>query len=389
MRRAKHNLDRRQFVELAGAVGAAGLAGCTSSGGGQVSSLKLGGVATIVPEEGWSNFEQQAGSQVQFSSLPNAPGELIPLFTNGNGRSTYDTFATPGSIEQPLAEQDTIQSPDFSRLDNYEQHYDFLTQSDASLRWTGYEGERYGVPIVANGDSMAYLPEQTGEVTSYEALYSDEFLGETALEDNWSNGIMKTARYLKENNLASIDSPVENLDKDDIRTTVDFLIERKEEGQFATLWTGFQTAVDLFANGEVTVADTWEPVVFELRNKGIEAEYAVPDEGYLLWGHVARMVTPPEGESRSEAKTQQLYDFLDWTLSGWYAANISLLRGYVTSPKAITYAEENFNQEDAQFVKDVHDRVIRKFEETGGWFASYWPDNRDTYIQEWQRFKNA
>ena len=41
----------------------------------------------------------------------------------------------------------------------------------SSFEFIGYDGRTYGVPTVLQADSFAYLPEHTGELDSYAALF--------------------------------------------------------------------------------------------------------------------------------------------------------------------------------------------------------------------------
>ena len=103
---------------------------------------------------------------------------------------------------------------------------------------------------MGNGDSVAYLPDKTGEITSLEALFDPEFKGKTALENRWSAAMIKTAIYLKGNDLESINDPGD-MTPDELKAVADFLIEKKKEGQFRTFWNGWEDAISLLGNEEV------------------------------------------------------------------------------------------------------------------------------------------
>ena len=80
---------------------------------------------------------------------------------------------------------------------------------------------------------------------------------------------------------------------DEVKTVVDFLIDHKKKGQFRVIWSSFQQAVDLIVNKEVYVIDCWEPMVFAAKSKGVDAVYADPKEGYLLWAMAAYLTKNP------------------------------------------------------------------------------------------------
>lgn len=392
---------RRSYLKgSATAAALAGLAGCVGGGGNGGDSgaetttkkggksaknnISYGGIATVNAGD-WSKFQEKSNWGVEFTTIGNSPGDLLSTLVAGGGRQLYDLIAPVGGIQPPLAKQDLIQPVKTDQLDNWDDQYEYW-QTKQGRDFISYDGDIYGIPIVWQGDSVAYLPEETGrEITSYGALFDDEFKGQTAIEDNYTTAGQKTAMYLKQNNMADIENP-RNMTEEEFATVVDFLIEQKKQGQFRTMWSGFQTAVSLMANKEVVVMDTWEPVVFALRDKGLKAEYAEPDEGYLLWAMVDYLINPKE--EWSETRRKKVYDFIDWQLSGWYGATISAQTGYMTNPAAVDYAKEHEGF-DGKKIEEIHNGVQRKFEEVGGSWQQRWPDNRDAYEKHWQRLRNA
>jgi len=395
------NRTRRSFTKLAGLGALTAAAGCTSGGGssggdetstdgsaggdgGSSQQINYGGIATVNAGE-WSGFTESSEWGVNFVTIGNSPGDILSTMVAGGGRQNYDLLAPVGGIQPPLVEQGALQPVDTDRLENWDAQYDYW-ETEQGQAFVGDGGDVYGVPIVWQGDSIAYLPgEVDREITSYGALFDDEFAGRVAIEDNYTTAGQKTAMYLKANDMADIDDP-RNMTESEITTVVDFLIEQKQSGQFRTMWSGFETAVSLMSEKEVVVMDTWEPVVFALRDQGMEAEYATPDEGYLLWAMVDYVVNPPD--ERSQSRTDAIYDFVDWQLSGWYGATITQQTGYMTNPAAVPYAEENEGF-DGEQVADIHEGVQRKFDEIGGSWQQRWPDNREAYEEQWQRLRNA
>lgn len=397
----RYNSTRRSYLKGSiTAAALAGLGGCVGGGGddqndnsttgtqqqnqGSAGEISYGGIATVNAGD-WSNFTNQSNWGVEFTSIGNSPGDLLSTLIAGGGRQLYDLIAPVGGIQSPLAQEDLIQPVKTDKLDNWDQQYDYW-DSEQGRKFISYNDQIYGVPIVWQGDSIAYLPDETGrEITSYGALFDDEFKGQTAIEDNYTTAGQKTAMYLKQNDMADIQNP-RNMTPDEIEMVVDFLIDQKKQGQFRTMWSGFQTAVNLMANKEVVVMDTWEPVVFSLQDKGINAKYAEPpDEGYLLWAMVDYIINPTD--KWSSTKEDAVYNFIDWELSGWYGANISASTGYMTNPAAIDYAKNNEGFDGAR-IEQLHNDVQSKFEYGGSW-QQRWPEHRDAYETQWQRLRNA
>jgi putative spermidine/putrescine transport system substrate-binding protein len=206
-----------------------------------------------------------------------------------------------------------------------------------------------------------------------------------ALEDNYTTAGQKTALYLKKSGLARIDNPGD-MTPGEVKTVVDFLIEQKKQGQFRVIWNSFEQAVNLITRKEVYVIDCWEPMVFVARSKGVDAVYADPKEGYLLWAMGAYIVKNPNA---GEERTNAAYQLLNFLLDGWYGATITNLRGYMTNPLAQEYAKANpseFSAEAAKKVAEITGRVRDKFAKGGTW-QNRWPNAVDVYEAEWARFK--
>jgi hypothetical protein len=219
------------------------------------------------------------------------------------------------------------------------------------------------------------------------ALFDPKWKGYVALEDNYTTAGQKTALYLKQAKLADIANP-DDMTADEVKTVINFLIGQKKKGQFRVIWSSFQQAVDLIVNKEVYVIDCWEPMVFVARSKGVDAVYADPKEGYLLWAMAAYLTKNP---NRSLETTKAAYQLLDFMLGGWYGAKITVLRGYMTNTDAPTYAKDHpdeFRAGDAQKVADITANVRRKFAQGGTW-QNRWPTQVDVYESEWARFKAA
>ena len=102
-------------------------------------------------------------------------------------------------------------------------------------------------------------------------------------------------------------------------------------------------------------------MVFVAKSKGVDAVYADPKEGYLLWAMAAYLTKNP---NRSAEQTKAAYQLLDFMLGGWYGAKITVLRGYMTNTDAPDYAKEHpdeFPAAEAQKVADITANVRRKF----------------------------
>ncbi len=386
--------SRRQVLRAGAVLGiGAGLVGSTRL---VPPALAAGRALTIAdvgvgdPGGDWSRFEKPSGNGVNLVSIGNAPSAVVNQLLAGGGRSTFDVINIVGGMQKPLVDNDLILELDRSQLPNWQSDTyikQYLAPGMPGFQFIGYDEKIYGVPTVLQGDSFAYLPEETGALDSYSALFDPKFKGFVALEDNYTTAGQKTALFLKHSGQAKIADPAD-MTPEEVKTVIDFLVAKKQAGQFRVMWSSFEQAVNLITSKEVHVIDCWEPMVFVAKAKGHDAVYAAPKEGYLLWAMAAYVVNNPD---RSDEDRKATYALLDFMLGPWYGAKITLLRGYMTNPQAPAYAKahpDEFSAEEAARIAEITAGVQKKFEQGGTW-QNRWPTHVDVYEEEWQRFKSA
>jgi spermidine/putrescine-binding protein len=386
------DLSRRKILKAAGVLGLAS----TTIGGFSLSALASGRKTLTMADIGvgdpgdWTQFTSNVGYDVNVVAIGNAPSAIVNQLIAGGGTSTYDIINIVGGMQKPLAQADLIQEIDTARLPNWDRNSyiaDYLAKGSPGFGFISHEDRIYGVPTVLQADSFAYLPDETGELDSYAALFDERFRGYVALEDNYTTSAQKTALYLKTSNLATIDDP-SDMTPGEINTVIDFLIEKKKEGQFRVIWSSFEQAVNLLVSKEVFVMDCWEPMVFAANQQGANVKYADPKEGYLMWAMAAYIVNNP---SHTEADITAAYELLNFMLGPWYGATITSANGYLTNPQAADYAAANpelFDAETAARIQAIASNGKAKFQRGGTW-QNRWPTNVDYYEEAWQRFMSS
>lgn len=387
----KSNITRRHFLKQAstGLVASSTL-GSLAMAQQSKGTLNFADIGVGDPGGDWTRFSKPSGWGVNLVAIGNGPSQILNVLLAGSGKQVYDVINIVGGMQKPLVDNDLIVPLDTKRMPNWANDSfirEFLAPGKPGFDFIGYKDKIYGVPTILQGDSMAYLPDVTGPIDSYAALFDPKWKGFVALEDNYTTALQKTALYLSKSKLATIKNP-DDMTPGEVKATADFLIEKKKEGQFRVIWTSFEQAVDLLVRKEVYVMDAWEPMVFAAKAKGVNAAYARPKEGYLLWAMAAYIVKNP---SRTPEREKAIYDLLNFMLGGWYGAKIALLRGYMTNPLAAPYAKirpSEFTTNEAIEVARIHTNVRSKFKAGGTW-QNRWPTNVDTYESEWARFKAA
>lgn len=392
MNNIMRGLDRRRFLAYGGAA-AAGLAsaGLPWRRAAAAGTVYFGDIGVGDPGGDWSKYTAETGWDVNLVAFGNAPSAVLNILIAGGGTTIYDIMNIVGGMQKPLVENDLIVPLDLSKIPNWERNTyirDYLGAGTPGFNFIGHNDTIYGVPSVLQGDTFAYLPEATGgPLDSYGALFDPKFKGYVALEDNYTTAGQKTALYMKSAGLATINDPAD-LTPGELKAVIDFLIEKKKEGQFRVIWSSFEQSVNLLVNKEVYVMDCWEPMVFVAKSKGVDAVYADPKEGYLLWAMAAYIV---KNERRAPERLDAAYALLNFLLSPWYGATITGSRGYMTNPGVGEYAKANpgeFSAEQADKVTAIDANVKRKFEQGGTW-QNRWPTNVELYESEWARFKAA
>ena len=386
----KTELTRRDALKVALATGTAATLPLWARSAAAASTINFADIGVGDPGGDWSRYTQSSNYGVNLVSIGNAPSAILNVLVAGGGTGTYDVINIVGGMQKPLVDNNLIEELDTSKMPNWTKDKnisEFLAPGAPGFQFIGYKAKIYGCPTVLQGDSFAYLPEKTGELDSYAALFDPKFKGYVALEDNYTTAGQKTALYLKASGQADIKNP-DDMTAEEFKKVIDFLIEQKKAGQFRVIWSSFQQAVDLIVNKEVYVIDCWEPMVFVAKSKGVNAVYADPKEGYLLWAMAAYIVKNRKRSPEQEAAAYQLLDFM---LGGWYGAKITTMRGYMTNTDAPNYAKAHpneFSADDAAKVTSITENVRRKFAKGGTW-QNRWPTVVDTYESEWSRFKSA
>ena len=349
--------------------------------------IRIMGVTTVALPD-WSEFEADTGLKVEFTPIDDAIGTFLHEVEANDAGERYDLFAAFSGPWKGLAEKGYLLSVDSSRMSNWAGVSESVQTSPLIM---GGEGALWSVPLVMNADSFAYFPEMLGVPSAPEPVFwnllfdNDATKGMVALDDSFFT-LQHCAAYLKFHNIADIGNPG-NLTASECETVANFLIERKQAGQFRTFWVTYDEQVSLLVNQEVAVETAWEPAALEAQAQGVPVEYAWTIEGYDKW--MINAFIPQQAEDRGNL--DQIYTALNWFLGGAYAAQIAILRGYVTprSDLGKAYGEAaGWSPEQVDAIEDTMNKLDKKFSHELFW-NSGWPDDIEAYEREMSRFKNA
>jgi putative spermidine/putrescine transport system substrate-binding protein len=383
------NQSRRKFLQLLGvsSVGAGSLllaSGCKTffRNGQSTPELKIYGSGAITLEN-WDRAKNDLGVVIRYKDNGNDVGPVITQMTSGTAAEDFDLGCLQGGAEGELAQAGVILPWDLSKVPNFATLWSWARD----IPYAKFDGAQYGLPVVINADSMIYLPDRVGTVDSYAAVFDPKLKGKTSMEDAWINSAIFTAIYLKQNSLAKIENPGD-LKPDELGTVMEFLIKNKKEGQFRRLWNGWEDGLQLIKSQEVWVMTGWEPIVLAAQKAGVNAQYAVPKEGYEGWSNDLIL--------HRGAKSRNLIDiahgFANWQIGGYYGCAISELRGYVVpSDKTIEYSKAHPTEFDPGKIESTLTHVRDKFQKQGG--QTFWqnvrPKEYKLYEQWWSKLRAA
>ena len=382
--------SRRNFLKGSAALGAAIAAPAILKTSPKQARADENTIRIIGPNvialEDWTAFTAETGLTVEWKGIASDPGVFLKEAIADEAGEDFDMFCFDGGVEDRLVPEGLILPIDEGAMKRWEGVPDNVKRSPL-LRTK--DGTQYGVPIVFNADSFAYFPDliDREEPLTYDLLFDSEVtMGKVSLEDTWLTTFAMAGMYLKHHGLATIDQP-SNMTLEEAKTTADFLIERKNAGQFRSLWGTWEESIDLMANGEVIVQNCWEPAVKALQRQGHNVRYAYTVEGYNKW--MLGAYIPSQAAERGNL--EKIYRAIDGFLGGAYSAQIAVLRGYVTgNPQlGLEYAQsENWEAEKIQSIEDNLEKIQKKFVAEQFWQNAA-PDNMQSIESEWERFVQA
>jgi spermidine/putrescine-binding protein len=419
-------LSRREFLRSAG-LGAVGLASLTivGCGTGEQDNEGTSGTAaatTLAPtttlqtltlhHAEHSAFNPEINAQ-EFQRVSGIPTEstvitfvgLVPEWVQG-GYTRWDTIAPQGAQMAPLIEAGTLQVVRDSELEHWDKALPVFREpgaagQDAELNPysqiytqeamdSGRNDEFWVVPTVWNGDTIGYRTDLIDEdLNSYGALWDPKYRGQVGIFNSSLRAPMEVLATVSYDGSYQLEGTIGNPSQADIDYAIDFLIERKREGQFRVLWDDYGQAVELLANGEISLLNAWETIVTEVRSRGFPALYAPVREGYNMWFHGISV-------SSDTPNREAAIEFINFWHSGFPASKV-VNSGYMTP---IPDTAEDLLRETESPVEGVdaweywyagggRDRgSAADIASNGGWWWQF-PDESEYLANRWEEFVSA
>ena len=345
---------------------------------------------TMIPGD-WTRFEKDTGLKMEDTVIKDDPGIFLTEVQVNDAGERFDLISTLSGTEQSLIDSENIMQMEASAMPNW-------SGMPASIQSMPYlvrdlspdAGKVWGVPLAMNADSFGYLPEKLGEPrppeeASWSLVFeSEKTMGRSSTGDNYIY-LWEALAYLKNTGQLAV-RDILNPSPEEARATADFLIKRKEAGQFRLFWKIFDDQIAGMKNGEVDAIRCWEPAVNEVNKAGGDWGYATAKEFYCKWMHAAYITS----EVEERGNLDEVYTALNWFLSGGYASTITPLRGYLNGRPdlAVDYANSNGMDDISSPMDAAKEKMKLKFAKEDFWFSAV-PDNLQEMQAQMDRVLNA
>ena len=411
---ARDGVDRRTFMVAAGAtVAATGVAlGAGSAKAGfnervagitQDSPMKTIGLGVSVQERFFKKFKEDSGLDV--TGTVAGLSEMIQKFVTGGNR-TYSMIETNAYRQPALRESETIQPIPLEKISNWEFSEALYNEPGVAgsdpisgwpskvVFWDENRDSFEGVPQFYNIDALGILPHKfaptqpdfsTPDTISilYEGRWRDvDLMSKVSIQGDDIFGPGRAATYMGKH--GKMDPPkvsYSDLRSDEVTNVIDFLIGAKKDGVFRLIWNNYGEAVNLLASEEVWAIDCWNPVVEDVKKRGIPCWYIDVWEGGAAWVHT--MCLSSEGPEPEVAMA-----YMDWCLDGWWGAAVAPQGYYSPTPARVQQhlSAEAYSKWYRGEGRDTGPKTRRQAN-IGFWMI--WPEHINTYIKEWSRFLAA
>lgn len=265
------DITRRHFVEksltLTGMTAlASAMPGVNQMAWAAGEPVKVYGVTTAQLRD-WSIMEKSIDIEVDYTPTNADIGVFMRDVISNDLGTTHDVFIFDGGTEDLLGPQGYYAEviEDHPELTLWERTSDAWKRAD----FLRAEDKQYSVPVIGNGDAFGYFPDAIDanpngldEIPWTTFFEGEEIKGRVAIDRSWLQSLAETANYLKHHGVVAIEDPAD-LTAEEARPVVDFLIERKQAGQFRTIFSAFEEQVQLLSNREVDMINCWEPATKE------------------------------------------------------------------------------------------------------------------------------
>jgi spermidine/putrescine transport system substrate-binding protein len=359
-------LDRRQLLAGASALGAAAAAGfgAASAQGKPVTAIMPG---VFIPDAVRPEIEAKAGTRVENAPYVSPTDTLAKLLAPG-GTSRYDMMVSitnfvKGPILGAKPGDEKVAPFDMSLVPNASKIAD-LFKPDIVTR----DGKTYMLPIVWGYDSCIYnadkIPTDDPKTQSWGVLFDDKYAGRLAWRDDAHGMILGAALFMGNKDPASMGAA-------DLKEVGKFLTAKKKNVR--TMWSTFGSAVSLMTSGEVWAMYGWIPMRAAMQKQGMNVTNNWPTDGLLFWSQGAFL---PKDSPNLKSAHAVVNAFLETSVA-------------ISLAKETNYPSTSADISSAFPAADRKKLGLDVVERGQKLYPMKFPDAMDQWLETWNTVKSA
>ena len=231
------------------------------SGNGSQRVLNVCSWGEYIDESLIEEFEAQTGIEVNYRTSPSNE-ELYSTLQSGG--TSYDVIVPSDYMISQLIEEDMLQPLDYSKIPNFE-------KIDDRFKNLSYDPENlYTVPYTWGTLGIIYNTTMVDEpITSWGAMFSDEYAGNILLIDNSRDAFAMALYYLGYD--------VNTTDEAQIREAYELVADAKARGVYAG--QGMDEIFQIMEGGNLAIATYYAGDFLTMYEANPDLAFVIPEEG--------------------------------------------------------------------------------------------------------------
>ena len=333
--------NRRRFLGTAAATGAvlaspAYLRHASAQSGGEVNIWTYN---NFVPDSFKSQFEADTGIKVNVR-LVDDQGKQFNLLAAEQPNPTVDIMTVAGHRFLQFIEGGLLAPLDTGRLTNWGNINPVYSESD----WSTINGEKWGAPILAGMEVLAYNTEVVGaeEALSWDTLFSDKYKGKNAYIIQDMMSIVMLMKGYDGNMVEYLNDPEKAAAI--VEEAKNFLIEKKP--LVRKYYDGGAEFQQMMVNQDIVLGHAWNGPAAALINDGFPLAMAIPNEGSYGFVYTYNI-------ANNAPNADNAYTFIDAILSSpEIGAAMTKASGFISTYKDVAPHLSEIEQKSTSFPEE-------------------------------------
>lgn len=312
----KKKISRRSILKTGAAAGAVIAAPSIITPAFAAKTVNIWTYANFLPKSFKAEFEKNTGIHIR-ERLVDDQGKEFNLLAAEAKQPTADVVTIAGHRFRQFIDSDLIRPLDTGRLKNW----GTVNKVYADADWTLVNGKKWGVPILAGAEVLAYNKDivSADEARSWDVMFSKKYAKRTAyiIQDFMSIAML----YLGyDGNMIGYD---EAKAKEAVEAAKKFLIEKKPlVRKYYDSGAEFQ---QMMINQDIALGHAWSGPVSKLIMDDFPAVMTIPKEGSYGFVYNFNLV-------KNSPNPDNAYIFLDALLAHpEIGANMTKASGYIST----------------------------------------------------------